>query len=96
VDAAGDPAQTWTTVGSVWASVEPVSLTRMSGARDAVAAGANTATDIRHVELYPYPGIEPLTWRFVMDDGRIYDLKASRPSNDGFKLAFLATLGTAD
>lgn len=96
VDAAGDPTETWADVGTAWCKIEPVSLSKMSGAREAVAAGADTSTDIVRVTMYPVDGIEPLKWRLRNEAGGIIEIRAARPSNDGFTMEILGSLRTAD
>ena len=94
-DAYGAPVTTWTPRGpatGVWAEVAPVSLTKMSGAKEMVAGGAETALDLVTVTLYPFPGIAPLTWRFTYK-GRLYDIKAAREANDDSTLTFIAAVG---
>jgi head-tail adaptor len=100
-DAYGDPAKVWTDqLPRVWASIDPISLTSMAGAREAIMAGAQTNEDIVVITLYPVPGIAAGSWRLLTDDGtddeQVYDLKATRKSNDASKLVFLATVGASN
>lgn len=94
-DEFGARAVTWQARASVWASIAPVSLTRMSGAAEAIMAGSDNATDIYTIQIYAYPGIEPEGWR-ILYAGRRYDIKAVRPSNDDSITTLLAMVGNLD
>lgn len=94
-DDAGDPTLTWVSQDHVWASIDPVSMSALAGAREVIGGGTQTALDLCLIGMYPYPGVTALDWRIVSEEGVVYDLKAARPSNDASRLVFLALVGGA-
>lgn len=95
-DEYGAPATTWVPQAKpVWASIDPPSVRSMANAGEKILAGADTAVDLVQVTLHPVPGLEPEKWRFRRD-GRVYDIKAARLTNDGSELVLLALVGTSD
>lgn len=86
-DTFGQKPASWTDVATVWASVDPLSATRMSGAKELEEGGVETARDAVRVVLRPRTvGTD---WRFV-HDGKTYDIKAVRPNNAGDELTLYA------
>lgn len=95
-DEYGSPVTAWVAVPpNVWASIEAPSAKTMRGAGEEVLAGAVTGVDLLEVVIYPVEGLEPVKWRFRWN-GRVYDIKAARLSNDMKDLILLAMVGTSD
>lgn len=95
-DEYGSPITSWVVVPpAVWASIDPPSLRAMRGGGEKLLAGADTALDLMQITMYPVPGLEPETWRFRYE-GRVYDIKTARLSNDGSELSLLALVGASD
>lgn len=94
-DEYGSPITSWVGAGAVWASIDPPSLRAMRGGGEKLLAGADTALDLVQVTLYPVPDLEPEKWRFRAN-GRVYDIKTARLSNDGSELSLLALVGASD
>ena len=68
VDAHGDTVETWVTVRTVWAAIEPVS------ARELVRAGALDALLTHHIRARHIAGITP-GWR-VLHDNRVFNISS--------------------
>jgi head-tail adaptor len=95
-DAYGAPITAWVSQPKpVWASIDPPSLRSMANAGEKILAGADTAVDLVQVTLHPVLGLEPEKWRFRRD-GRVYDIKTARLTNDGSELSLLALVGASD
>lgn len=95
-DAYGSPIAAWVAEPSpAWASIDPPSLQAMRGGGEKILAGADTAIDLVQITMYPYPGLEPETWR-VRCEGRVYDIKTARLNNGGDELSLLALVGASD
>jgi SPP1 family predicted phage head-tail adaptor len=52
-DEYGSEVKTWLPLATVWASVEPLSPTAMSGVRELVGAGAEQSQDMVRVTIRP-------------------------------------------
>ena len=95
-DEYGSPVTTWVAQSpDVWASIEAPSAKTMRGAGEEVLGGAVIGVDLLEVTLYPVEGLEPVNWRFRWN-GRVYDIRAARLSNDMTDLILLAMVGTSD
>lgn len=64
---------TWTTVATVWASVEPLSV------RDLIAAKATQTEVTARIKMRKRP-IDSKTQR-ILHDGKIYDIKGDLPDS---------------
>jgi hypothetical protein len=92
----GSPVTAWVAVPpNVWASIEAPSAKTMRNAGVVVLGGAVAGVDLLEVVIYPVDGLEPVKWRFRWN-GRVYDIKTARLSNDMKDLILLAMVGTSD
>jgi hypothetical protein len=95
-DEYGSPITAWVAQSpDVWASIEAPSAKTMRNAGEKVLGGAVTGVDLLEVTVYPVEGLEPVKWRFRWN-GRVYDIKTARLSNDMKDLILLAMVGTSD
>lgn len=95
-DEYGSPEGSWVAQSpSVWASIEAPSAKTLRNAGESVVAGAYTALDLVEVGTDPFPGVEPVGWRFRWRE-RVYDIKAARLSNNEDSLTILASVGASD
>lgn len=95
-DEYGSPITAWVAqVPDVWASIEAPSAKTMRNAGEVILAGAVTGLDLMEVVIYPVAGLEPVNWRLRWN-GRVYDIKTARLSNDMKDMTLLASVGTSD
>ena len=67
-DELGQPVNTWVTLGTVWAAVEP------QAGREFVAAGAQQSELTTKIRIRYRPGVT--TGDRVLHDGRVYDIQS--------------------
>lgn len=91
-DEYGSEVKSWAMLATVWACVEPLSPTAMSGIKEVVAAGAELSQDMVRVTIRPRD-VTALD-RFVFRD-RVYSIKASRMNNAGDEMTLFASVGAA-
>jgi head-tail adaptor len=95
-DEYGSPVIAWVAQSpDVWASIEAPSAKTMRNAGEVVLGGAVTGVDLLEVVIYPVEDLEPVKWRFRWN-GRVYEIKTARLSNDMKDLTLLAMVGTSD
>lgn len=95
-DEYGSPITTWVAqMPDVWASIEAPSAKTMRNAGEVILGGAVTGVDLLEVVIYPVADLEPVNWR-IRWNGRVYEIKTARLSNDMKDLTMLAMVGVSD
>lgn len=96
IDEYGSSIAAWVAQApDVWASIEAPSAKTMRNAGEVVLGGAVAGVDLLEIVIYPVDGLEPVKWRFRWN-GRVYEIKTARLSNDMKDLTLLAMVGVSD
>jgi head-tail adaptor len=90
-NAYGEKPVTWTEFGKEWAAVEPLSMTSLARAKEAILAGAETNVDLVVLTMPIRTDVTPQCR--AVEGSRIYDIVAVRPTNRADELVLIATVG---